>query len=211
MPLRDINKLTFYGNVVSGNCLKLRFVADFLGLDYDWVEIDVVKGETQTEEFLGLNPVGKVPYARWPNGDALPESNAIILHLAETNEGGEKLIPQSAFEKAQMVSWMFWEQYSHEPAIAVRRYLKHLVNTPEDEIDPELLHKGRRALGVMELQLGNTEYLVGDKLSLADIALVAYTRWAHQGGFDLENFPAVRRWVSHVETDLGIEHAYGVA
>ncbi len=207
MPGRAIDKLTFYGDCASGNCMKLRFVADRLGVEYDWVEVDVVSGQTQTDEFLALNPVGQVPLARWPDGRVLPQSNAIMLYLAETTPGGEALIPADAFKKAQMTSWMFWEQYSHETAIAVRRYHKHLLGKPDDEIDPGLLPKGRRALGVMEMQLTYTDYLVGDSLTLADISLVAYTRWAHEAGFDLGDFPSVRRWVSRVETDLGLEHA----
>ena len=152
-----------------------------------------------------------MPLARWPDGRVLPQSNAIILYLAETTPGGEKLVPADPFRKAQMTSWMFWEQYSHETAIAVRRYHKHLLAKTDDQIDPNLLAKGRRALGVMEMQLTYTDYLVGDSLTLADIALVAYTRWAHEGGWDLNDFPAVRRWVYRVETDLGIEHAQDAA
>lgn len=207
MAYPDITRLTFYGDSKSGNCLKSKWIADLLGLEYDWVEVDVVKGETQTEDFLAMNPVGKVPLARWPDGRTLSESNAIMLYIADATPGGEKFVPKDAFQRGQMMSWLFWEQYSHETALAVRRYHKHLLGKPEDEIDPGLLPKGRRALGVMELQLTRSEYLVGEKLTLADVALVAYTRWAHEGGFDLGDFPAVQRWVHRVETDLGIEHA----
>mgnify|MGYP003889104885 CR=1 FL=1 len=191
--------------------MKTRFVADALGVDYDWVEIDVVAGEAQSEDILSLNPVGQVPFARWPNGRVLPQSNAIMQYLAEISGGGERFIPSDPFQKAQMMSWLFWEQYSHETAIAVRRYHKHLLGKPDDEIDPGLLPKGRRALGVMELQLTYTDYLVGDAITLADVALVAYTRWAHEAGFDLSEFPAVRRWVSRIETDLGLPHAQEIA
>ena len=211
MSRQDISKLTIYGDCASGNCMKTRFVADALGVDYDWVEIDVVAGEAQSEDILSLNPVGQVPFARWPNGRVLPQSNAIMLYLAEISGGGGRFIPSDPFQKAQMMSWLFWEQYSHETAIAVRRYHKHLLGKPDDEIDPGLLPKGRRALGVMELQLTYTDYLVGDAITLADVALVAYTRWAHEAGFDLSEFPAVRRWVSRIETDLGLPHAQEIA
>ena len=207
MAYPEVTKLTLYGDSASGNCLKSRWVADLLGLEYDWVEIDVVGEETQTEDFLALNPVGKVPLARWPDGRTLSESNAIMLYIADATPGGEKFIPADPFQRGQMMSWLFWEQYSHETAIAVRRYHKHLLGKAEEDIDPGLMPKGRRALGVMELQLTRTEYLVGEKLSLADVALVAYTRWAHEGGFDLGDFPSVQRWVHRVESDLGIEHA----
>ncbi len=111
------------------------------------------------------------------------------------------------FRRAQMMSWLFWEQYSHETAIAVRRFQKHYLNTPDDQIDPQLMAKGRRALGVMELQLTYTDWLVGDAMTLADIALVAYTRVAHEGGFDLSDFPSVERWVSRTEVALNLPHA----
>ncbi|MBI1340229.1 glutathione S-transferase family protein [bacterium] len=208
---RDISKLTFYGDCNSGNCMKVRWVADMLGVDYDWVEIDVTSGTTRTEAFLALNPAGQVPLARWPDGRSLAQSNAIMLYLCDTTPGGERLVPADPFRRAQMTSWLFWEQYSHETAIAVRRFQKAILNKSDDEIDPTLLPKGRRALGVMELQLTYSDYLVGDALTLADVALVAYTRWAHEGGFDLGEFPAVDRWVRRVEFDLGVVHAREVA
>lgn len=205
MPRREITKLTLYGDSISGNCMKPKWTADLLGISYDWVEVDILNGGTQSEDFLSLNPVGQVPLARWPDGRVLPQSNAIMLYLAE--DAGSDLVPSDAFQRAQMMSWLFWEQYSHETAIAVRRFQKHYLKKPDDEIDPALMAKGRRALGVMELQLTYTEWLVGDAITLADIALVAYTRLAHEGGFDLSEFPAVERWVSRTEAAIGISHA----
>lgn len=205
MPTREITRLTLYGDSISGNCMKPKWTADLLGIPYDWVEVDILLGGTRTEDFLAVNPAGQVPLARWPDGRALPQSNAIMLYLAE--EAGSELVPADPFRKAQMMSWLFWEQYSHETAIAVRRFHKHYLKTPDDQIDPQLLAKGRRALGVMELQLTYTDWLVGDAMTLADIALVAYTRVAHEGGFDLSEFPSVERWVSRTEAALGIPHA----
>lgn len=198
-----ISKLTLYGDSISGNCQKPRWTADYLDIDHDWVEVDILEGGTQTEEFLALNPVGQVPVARWPDGRVLPQSNAIMLYLAE----GSDLIPEDAFQRAQMNSWLFWEQYSHETSIAVRRFKKHYLKLPDSEIDPQLMVKGRRALGVMEMQLTWTDWLVGEAMTCADIALVAYTRVAHEGGFDLAQFPNVERWVSRVEGALSIGHA----
>lgn len=203
MTDREISKLTLYGDSISGNCQKPRWTADYLDIDHDWVEVDILDGGTQTEEFLSLNPVGQVPIARWPDGRVLPQSNAIMLYLAE----GSNLIPDDAFQRAQMNSWLFWEQYSHETSIAVRRFKKHYLKLPDEEIDPQLMVKGRRALGVMEMQLTWTDWLVGDTMTCADIALVAYTRVAHEGGFDLAQFPNVERWVSRVEGALSIGHA----
>lgn len=205
MPNREITRLTLYGDAISGNCMKPKWTADLLGIPYDWVEVDILQGGTRTEDFLSVNPAGQVPLARWPDGRALPQSNSIMLYLAE--EAGSELVPADPFQKAQMMSWLFWEQYSHETAIAVRRFQKHYLNTPDDQIDPQLLAKGRRALGVMELQLTYTDWLVGDAMTLADIALVAYTRVAHEGGFDLSEFPSVERWVSRTEAALHIPHA----
>ena len=203
MPSREITRLTLYGDSISGNSQKPRWTADYLDLEHDWVEVDILNGGTQSEEFLSLNPVGQVPIARWPDGRVLPQSNAIMLYLAD----GSDLIPGDSFQRAQMNSWLFWEQYSHETSIAVRRFKKHYLKLPDDEIDPQLMVKGRRALGVMEMQLTWTDWLVGDALTCADIALVAYTRVAHEGGFDLAEFPNVERWVSRVEGALSIGHA----
>ncbi|MBL8552514.1 MAG: glutathione S-transferase family protein [Hyphomonadaceae bacterium] len=194
---------TFYGDKKSGNCLKVLWTAQALNVPFRWIDIDVLKSETRTEEFLRLNPAGQVPLAILPDGRALAQSNAIILHLAE----GSDLVPGDPYARAKMFEWLFWEQYSHEPAIAVRRFKKIYLGQPDDEIDPALLQKGRRALGVMELALLGRDYLAGDSLSVADISLVAYTRLAHEGGFDLTEFPQVLHWVGRVERALGLEPA----
>lgn len=199
-------RLTLYGDALSGNCLKTRWVADMLGIPYDWVAINVVAGEARTDEFLAINPVGKVPFARWPDGRSLAESNAIMLYLAESSPGGERLLPAEPFARAQMMSWLFWEQYSLEPAIAVRRYQRHLLGRRDDEIDPSLMVRGHAALAIMQMQFSQAAWAVGDGLTLADVALVAYTRWAHEAGFDLGAYPAVADWVGRVEDALGIEH-----
>ena len=195
-----MSTLTIYGDTISGNCLKVKFVCDLLGIPYRWIETSVLKSETRTPEFLKLNPAGQVPLVQWPDGRVLAQSDAIIFHLAE----GSSLIPSDAYERAQMLQWMFWEQYSHETAIAVRRFHKSELKKPEHEIDPSLMPKGERALGVMNDHLAARPYFVAGKLTLADIALVAYTRWADQGGFDLGRYPHVQRWIGRVEKDLGL-------
>jgi glutathione S-transferase len=194
--------LTLYGNSGSGNCLKVKWVATLLKTPYEWIEVDTFAGGTRTEDFLSINPAGQVPAVILPDGRALAQSNAIMLHLAETAHSA--LIPRDAYARARMYEWLFWEQYSHEPTIAVRRAQLFFLHRSEDEIDPELLNRGRRALGRMELGLLGSDYLVGEALTLADIALVAYTRVAHEGGYDLSEFPAVRAWVRRVERDLGL-------
>lgn len=192
--------LTVYGDSFSGNCHKVRFVADRLGLPFRWIETSVLKSETRTPEFLAMNPAGQVPIVILADGRVLAQSNAIMLHLAE----GTDLIPSDAYDRAIMNQWLFWEQYSHETAIAVRRFHKHYLNKSEDEIDPSLKPKGERALGVMEQHLASRRHFAGDALSLADVALVAYTRLAHEGGFDLSGFSHVAGWVRRIENDLGI-------
>ncbi|MFZ5618872.1 MAG: glutathione S-transferase family protein [Pseudomonadota bacterium] len=191
-----------YGDPVSGNCLKVKWTADILGLNYEWINTDVLKGETRTEKFLALNPAGQVPLVMTPDGRALAQSNAILLYLAEKHGGG--LIPVDAYARAKVYEWLFWEQYSHEPYIAVRRFLKTYLKKPESEIHPKLLDKGLAALTLMDRQLQSSPWIAGDAFTLADISLVAYTRAAHEGGFDLHAFPAVRDWVARIEKRLDI-------
>ena len=198
-----MSELTIYGDSISGNCLKIKFVCDRLGIPYRWIETSVLKAETRTPEFLALNPAGQVPVVKLADGRTLAQSNAIVLYLAE----GSDLIPADAFDRAQMLQWMFWEQYSHETVIAVRRFHKTYLKKPEGEIDAALLPKGERVLTVMNDHLGKAPYFVGKKLTLADIALVAYTRWAHEGGFDLARYPEVKTWVRRVEDELGLDRA----
>ncbi len=195
--------LKLYGSSISGNCLKPRWVMDRLGVAYDWIETDSFDGSTRTPAFLAINPAGQVPVLVLEDGRTLAQSNAMMLHFAE----GSDLIPKDAFARAKMFEWLFWEQYSHEPQIAVRIARKHYLGKCEDELEPSLLSKGNAALARMELQLNATPFLVGDTLSLADIALVAYTRKADLGGFNLRDYPAVRGWVARVEELLGLESA----
>ena len=193
--------IKLYGTHYSGNCLKPKWILDRLGIAYEWIEVDALDGSTRTPEFLALNPSGQVPTLILADGRMLAQSNAMMLHFAE----GTNLIPGDSYQRAKMFEWLFWEQYSHEPQIAVRIARKHYLRKSDDELDPSLLTKGNAALARMELQLNETPFLVSNTLSLADVALVAYTRKAHLGGYRLEDYPAVRRWVARVEELLGIE------
>ncbi len=195
--------LKIYGDKRSGNCLKCLWAANLMGMPSEWVDVDIFKGEAKTPEFLALNPAAQVPVVVLPDGRPLAQSNGVMLHLAE----GSSFIPADAYERGKMYEWLFWEQYSHEPAIAVRRALLKFRGKSEAELDPALLTKGNACLARMELQLAQTPYLVGQTLTLADIALVAYTRWADEGGYDLDAFPAVKAWVARVERDLGLTNA----
>ena len=192
--------LTVYGDRKSGNCLKVAWVAAHLGIDLDWREVDILKGETRNADFLALNPDGRVPTLVLEDGRSLSESNAIIGYLARDSA----LIPAEAFAQAKMRQWLFWEQYSHEPYIAVRRFQRLYLGRPDSELEPKLLERGHAALALMEGALVARPFLVGADLSLADVALVAYTRLAHEGGFDLAPYPALRAWLMRVEDGLGI-------
>ncbi|MSO73290.1 MAG: glutathione S-transferase family protein [Rhodospirillaceae bacterium] len=195
--------MTISGDSGSGNCLKVKFIADRLGIPYRWIETSVVKAETRTAEFLALNPAGQVPLVVLADGRRLAQSNAIMLYLAE----GSDLVPTDAFDRALMFQWLFWEQYSHETAIAVRRYHKFFLNKPDTEIDPALMPKCERALAIMNDHLAARTYFVAERLSLADVALVAYTRFSHEAGLDLAHWPKVRAWVQRIERDLGLKTA----
>jgi glutathione S-transferase len=195
--------LKLYGYDGSGNCLKAKWVNELLGRGAQWVELDIIAGASRTPEFLKVHPAGQVPVLQLDDGRVIAQSNAIILFLAE----GSRLIPKDAYARAKMYEWLFWEQYSHETQIAVRRFQLAYLKKPESELAPTLLTKGNAALAMMDAHLKASPYFVGEALSLADIALVAYTRVAHEGGFDLNQYPAVKRWVARVEADLGLPAA----
>jgi glutathione S-transferase len=189
-----------YGDSRSGNCLKVKWVAQMLCVPFEWREVDIMTGATHTPDYLTMNPAGQVPTVVLEDGRALAQSNAIIVHLAE----GSALIPRDAYDRAKMFEWLFWEQYSHEPAIAVARFRMLFQGQTLDELDPRLVERGEAALARLELQLKHTPFLVGRALSLADVALVAYTRWAHEGGFELAAYPAIGEWIGRVEQALAI-------
>jgi glutathione S-transferase len=192
--------MRIYGDSISGNCLKVKWTADHLGLPYEWIETDVLKAETRTPEFLAMNPAGQVPAVVLDDGRPLAQSNAILIHLAE----GSHLIPADAYDRARMLEWLFWEQYSHEPYVAVARFQVRYLGKPAAELEPRLVERGKAALQRLEDALKASPFLVGDRLTLADVSLVAYTRVAYEGGFDLADYPAVQAWISRVEAALSI-------
>jgi len=195
--------IKIYGDSNSGNCLKVKWVCDRLARPYRWVEVDMLKGETRTAQFLKLNGAGQVPVVEFDDGRTLAQSNAIIRYLAS----GSDLIPSDAFAAAKMDEWLFWEQYSHEPYVAVCRFQMRYLGKPVSELDPDKVKRGYAALARMEGQLSATRFLVGDVVSLADVALVAYTRVAHEGGFQLDGYAAIRRWFGETERALGLPPA----
>ena len=191
------DRLTIYGDSRSGNCYKLKLLCAELGMSYDWREVDILEGATHTAEFLAMNANGKIPLLALPDGRHLAESNAILCFLAD----GSELYAGDAFVRAEILQWMFFEQYSHEPFIATSRFIiKYLGSPPERQADLEQKQAGGyKALGVMESQLRERDYLVGHKFSIADIALFAYTHVAGEGGFSLEDYPAINSWLERVK------------
>jgi glutathione S-transferase len=192
--------MKIYGDVVSGNCLKVGWTADFLGLAYEWIDVDIMKGESRTAEFLALNPWGQVPVVVLDDGRTLSQSNAIILHLAE----GSALVPADAYDRARMYEWLFWEQYSHEPYVAVVRFQVRYQGKAIADVEPRLVDRGNAALQRLDDALEKSPFLVGEAVSLADVALVAYTRMAPEGGFDLGRYPNATAWIARVEDVLKI-------
>jgi glutathione S-transferase len=197
--------MKIYGDTKSGNCLKVKWVCELLALPHEWIAVDILKSETRTPEFLKLNPAGQVPVVEFDDGRTLAQSNAIIRYLARNSA----LIPSDAFNAAKMDEWLFWEQYSHEPYIAVCRFQMVYLGKSKTDLDPQKVERGYAALKRLEQQLARTPFLVGTDFSLADIACVAYTRFAHEGGFDLAAFPSVRRWIADCDRKIGLWGTFG--
>ena len=188
--------MKIYGDAGSGNCYKVKLIAALLDLDYQWVDVDIVSGGTRSNSFLAKNPVGKIPLLELDDGRFLSESNAIIDYLAD----GTSYFPDDPFERARVLQWQFFEQYSHEPYVAVARYIaKYLGLPPEREAEYHAKQRGgHRALAVMNSQLATTSYIAGNVYTVADISLYAYTHVAHEGGFDLSSYPGIIDWMERV-------------
>lgn len=190
------DRIRIYGDSRSGNCYKLKLLCAELGIGYDWEEIDILRGDTRTPAFLVKNPNGKIPLLELPDGRCLAESNAILCFLAD----GSDLFRGDSYSRAEILQWLFFEQYSHEPFIATSRFIiKYLGRPAEREAD--LANKregGLKALAIMEAALQQSAYLTGDEFNVADIALFAYTHVAHEGGFPLDDYPAIRGWIERI-------------
>ena len=183
-----------------GNCLKVKWTADHLGLPYEWVETRVLSGGTRTPDFLAMNPAGQVPLALLDDGRPLAQSNAIILHLAR----GSALIPTDPYLQARMFEWMFWEQYSHEPYVAVARFQVRYRGRNPATLEPELVGRAEAALDRLEAALSGSPWLVGDAFSLADMTLLPYTRFAPEAGLDLSRWQSLTAWIRRSEGVIGL-------
>lgn len=188
--------MKLYGDIQSGNCYKIVLLAHLLQLEFEWQYVDILKGESRTAEFLQKNPNGKVPCLAIGDGRFLSESNAILNFLAD----GTDFLPKDKFERARVLQWQFFEQYSHEPYIATARYFAKYLGLPDDK-KAEYESKqpgGHKALAVMEQQLQQTPYLIGGIYTIADISLYGYTHVAHEGGFDLSPYPHIGAWLNRI-------------
>ncbi|MGI9304299.1 MAG: glutathione S-transferase family protein [Gammaproteobacteria bacterium] len=187
-----------YGDSQSGNCYKVKLVLTHLDKPFEWVEVSVLNKETRTPEFLAKNPNGKIPLVELERDVYMSESSAIMYYFAQ----GSDLLPEADLERARVLEWLFFEQYSHEPYIATSRFYLHYLKKPDEYKD--LLEQKRgpgcAALDIMEKRLTTHEYLVGNRYSIADIGLYAYTHVADEGGFDLGEYPAIRAWLERVKS-----------
>jgi len=190
------DRIRLYGDSRSGNCYKLKMLCAELAIGYHWEEVDILAGDTHMREFLAKNPNGKIPLLELPDGRILAESNAILYFLAD----GSELFRGGVFERASIMSWLFFEQYSHEPYIATSRFIIQYLDRPAER-EAELQSKkpgGEKALRIMDAVLTDRPYLTGDTFTIADIALFAYTHVAEEGEFSLDPYPAVRAWIERI-------------
>ncbi len=193
--------MLLYNSAVSGNCYKVRLLLAQLGLGYETVEVDVVDRSNRKELLGELNPALRVPTLVLDDGRPLAESNAILWYFGD----GTSFVPDDAYERAHVLQWLFFEQYSHEPSIAVARFLKTYSGEPErfERQKERLLAGGYSALDAMEKRLGGAPFLVGGRYSIADVSLYAYTHVADEGGFELDGYPAIRDWLARVAAQPG--------
>lgn len=183
--------MKLYDYLPSGNSYKARLLLSYLGLSYDWVNLDIIKGETQSASYKTKNPVGQIPLLELNDGRRIAESNAIIYFLAE----GTPYWPKNAFDQAKCLQWMFFEQYKHEPSVAVARFIHHYaMDTRQGEL-AALTAKGYQALDIMDAHLADKLWFVGGARTIADVALYAYTHVAGEGGFDMSKYPNILAWL----------------
>jgi glutathione S-transferase len=187
-----------YDFLPSGNGYKVRLLLTQLDIPFELIELDILKGETRTPDFLEKNPNGRIPILEIESGVFLSESNAILIYLSESTS----FLPIDRLERARVLEWLFFEQYSHEPNIATARFLISVLKKADEyqEVIKKKQDLGYAALGVVEKRLADHDFLVSDRYTIADIALFAYTHVADEGGFSLENFPAIRAWIDRVQS-----------
>lgn len=189
--------MKIYGDINSGNCYKIKLLVELLGIEHEWIIVDVLSGETKTDTFLQKNPNGQIPTVELDSGEFLAESNAILYYLSQDTS----YFPSEKLAQTRVLQWQFFEQYSHEPYVAVARFIALYLGLPEDRIEEYKAKQegGHKALSVMEQQLSKTPFLAGDECTIADISLYGYTHVAHEGGFDLSDYPKIQAWLKRIE------------
>jgi glutathione S-transferase len=193
--------MRIFGDLDSGNCLKVKYTADALGLAYEWVPVDIMRGESRTPEFLAMSAMGQVPVVQLDDGRTLAQSNAIIRYLAR----GSRLLPDDPYGQAKVDEWLFWEQNSHEFFVAGARFQMVYLGRSKEQREPLRVERGEQALAFMDGTLADRPFLTGNTFTIADIALVAYTRLAGEGGFDLSTRTNVGAWIGRCEQALGLQ------
>jgi glutathione S-transferase len=193
--------MILYNSAISGNCYKVRLLLAHLGVAYETRDVDVIDRSNPREQLGELNPTRRIPTLVLDDGRPLAESNAILWYFGD----GTSFVPDDAYERAKVLQWLFFEQYEHEPAIAVARFLKTYYGKPEiwESQRAQLTSRGTKALAALESGLADRDWLVGDSMTIADIALYAYTHAADEGGFDLEAYPAIRAWLDRIAAEPG--------
>ena len=189
--------LKVYGDIYSGNCYKIKLLLNYLQLEHEWIEVSILDGETQSAAFLALNPCGKIPVLQLSDGRLLCESNAILNYLAD----GTVFLPEEPYQRARVLQWQFYEQYSHEPYIATSRYIVRYLGKPAEKLGAlaEKRAPGYQALTRLDQQLSQTPFLTGDAPTIADISLYAYTHVAEEGEFDLSSFSYLQVWLKRLQ------------
>ncbi|WP_299267003.1 glutathione S-transferase family protein [uncultured Psychrosphaera sp.] len=189
--------MKIYGDRQSGNCYKVQLICDLLGLSYEWIDIDILAGDTKDLAFLAKNPLGKIPLLELDDGRCLSESNAIVNYLAAHTD----YLPSTPYELAKVQQWQFFEQYSHEPFIAVARFINKYLGLPDDKKEEYAAKQvgGHKALKTMEAELQESHFITGEQVTTADVCLYAYTHVAEDGGFNLSQYPAIQNWLTQME------------
>jgi glutathione S-transferase len=195
--------MQIYGDLGSGNCLKVKYTADHLGLRYTWVAIDIIAGQARAPEFVGKFPMAQIPAVEFDDGRRLAQSNAIVRYLAQ----GSRLLPSDPFVAAKIDELMFWEQYSHEPNLAVCRFQMRYLGRPAAAREPQRVERGEQALNFLDRLLSDRRWLIGEALSIADIVLLPYTRLSPEGGFDLSRRRHLDAWIDRCEGELNLAAA----
>ena len=187
-----------YGDVRSGNCYKIKLLCALLGIEHEWIAVDIMQGETRSDSFLAMNPNGQIPVCVTDAGDVITQSNAILYFLGNNSD----YWPADALLQTRVLEWQFFEQYSHEPTIAVARFIRLYQGMPAERQQEweGCIKAGYRALDVMESRLASRDFIASDACSLADISLYAYTHVAHEGGFDLDSYGAINAWMERIRS-----------